>query len=72
MITAIDILSLGRPPSWRRAEPIPIPPHGSIHFVTFFENFSHPDRKSLKMNGGISKEIHGTVDFLNKLQGMRG
>jgi hypothetical protein len=33
-------LSLGRPPSWRRAEPSPPPRHGSIHFVVFFEVFS--------------------------------
>ena len=37
--TAIDILSLGRPPSWRRAEPIPARRRRSIHFVMFFEDF---------------------------------
>lgn len=37
--TAIDCLSLGRPPSWRRGDPRLPGPHGSIHFLLFFGLF---------------------------------
>ena len=48
--TAIDALSLGRPPSWRRAEPRPTRPRGSIHFVMFFEIICRSALKSFKIS----------------------
>ena len=43
--TAIDVLSLGRPPSWRRGDPRLPGRRGSIHFLLFFGLFfRHPSQ----------------------------
>jgi hypothetical protein len=49
-ITAIDCLSLGRPPSWRRAEPISIRRLGSIHFLILFSFLIQPEDNILTMS----------------------
>ena len=56
VITAIDILSLGRPPSWRRAKPRATHPLGSTHFDNVLRFFSKVPRNPLWNMGFFTRK----------------